>query len=222
MESGTPAPYIKESMAAPKKTTQSDPSAPSPRDAILAAAIEAITHHGESAVRITDVARTAGVTQGMISYYFKDREGLIAEAHLVIFERGITQDSGLLLSAVEAAQTPEDFQAVLAKLNREIVSSQRAVNRISRTVVLGSALNRPELLERVNVLQEQLIDDLELIATKAQQKGLFRSDIAPRAIGAFVTSYALGLIVADMDTHRPADEDLAKVIDLVMLSLRPQ
>jgi AcrR family transcriptional regulator len=209
-------------MAAPKKTAHGDPAAPSPREAILAAAIDAITHHGESAVRITDVAHTAGVTQGMVSYYFKDREGLIAEAHLVIFERGITQDSGLLMLAVEAAETPEDFQAVLKKLNREIVSSQRAVNRISRTVVLGSALNRPELLVRVNALQEKLIDDLEMVAAKAQQKGLLRADISPRAIGAFVTSYALGLIVADLDTHRPSDEELATIVDLVMLSLRPQ
>ncbi|MFM1790295.1 MAG: Bacterial regulatory protein tetR family, partial [Actinomycetota bacterium] len=62
-------------MVSARKPKSSVPNTSSARQAILDAAVAAIDAGGESSVRITEVARVAGVTQGMISYYFGDREG---------------------------------------------------------------------------------------------------------------------------------------------------
>jgi AcrR family transcriptional regulator len=208
-------------MAAPKKTAITAPDSPSPRSAILAAAQATIDSAGESAVRIAEVARQAGVTQGMVSYYFKDREGLIVEAQLASYRAAVDQDAGLLLQGVKKFNTVDEFHDFVKLATRELTKISRLSNRISRVVVLGAAANRPDLKARVLEVQEKLINDLEEVAAIAQEKGFFRTDLSARAIGSFVASYTLGLIVADLDTQRPSDEEMAQVIDVLMNGLRP-
>jgi len=208
-------------MAAPKKTALTTPSDPSPREAILAAAQATIDSAGESAVRVTEVARQAGVTQGMVSYYFKDREGLIIEAQLASYRAAVDQDASLLLHGVKKFNTTDEFHDFVKLATRELTNISRISNRIARVVVLGAAANRPDLKARVLEVQEKLINDLEEVAVIAQEKGFFRTDLSARAIGSFVASYTLGLIVADLDTQRPSDEEMAQVIDVLMNGLRP-
>lgn len=208
-------------MAAPKKTALTAPDDPSPRGAILAAAQATIDSAGESAVRITEVARQAGVTQGMVSYYFKDREGLIVEAQLASYRAAVDQDAGLLLQGVKKFNTVDEFHDFVKLATRELTKISRLSNRISRVVVLGAAANRPDLKARVLEVQDKLINDLEEVATLAQEKGFFRKDLSARAIAAFVASYTLGLIVADLDPSRPSDEEIAQVIDTFITGLRP-
>lgn len=208
-------------MAAPKKTALTNQGDSSPRGAILAAAQATIDSAGESAVRITEVARQAGVTQGMVSYYFKDREGLIVEAQLASYRAAVDQDAGLLLQGVKKFNTVDEFHDFVKLATRELTQITRLSNRISRVVVLGAAANRPDLQARVLEIQNKLINDLEEVATLAQEKGFFRTDLSARAIAAFVASYTLGLIVADLDPSRPSDEEIAQVIDTFIAGLRP-
>jgi len=208
-------------MAAPKKTALTAPGDPSPREAILVAAQATIDSAGESAVRITEVARQAGVTQGMVSYYFKDREGLIMEAQLASYRAAVDQDAALLLRGVKKFNTADEFHDFVKLATRELTNISRLSNRIARVVVLGAAVNRPDLKARVLEVQEKLINDLEEVAAIAQEKGFFPTDLSARAIGSFVASYTLGLIVADLDTQRPNDEEMAQVIDVLMNGLRP-
>jgi len=43
------------------------------------AAIDAIAEHGLESVKLSDVARVAGVTTGTVGYYFRDKEELLIE-----------------------------------------------------------------------------------------------------------------------------------------------
>lgn len=209
-------------MAAPKKTTHPGDGSPTAREAILQAALAAIASGGESSVRVTEVAREAGVTQGMVSYYFKDREGLIVEAQLAGYQEAVTHDSELLLDGVKRINSVDEFQEFVKLATRQVVSTNRLANRMSRVGVLGASVNRPDLRERVVAVQDQMISDMEEVARIAQERGLFRTDFSPRALGEFVTSYTLGLVVADLDPHRPDDEAIAHIIDILMDGLRPR
>lgn len=50
------------------------------RRAIAAAAVDAIAANGLSGVKLTDIARTAGVTTGSIAHYFSDKDAVLAAA----------------------------------------------------------------------------------------------------------------------------------------------
>ena len=190
------------------------PEEGSPRESILLATVAAIAAGGESSVRITEVAREAGVTQGMVSYYFKDREGLISEAQLLKFREGVTQDTSGILASVKEVENAEEFHKFLQALTRDIIDQQRAPNRMTRIVALGASESHPDLRRHVHPAQEELIDGLEAVVTLAQQRGLIRTDLEPRAVAVFVTAYALGLVVGDIDSKRPSDEAISEVVDV--------
>lgn len=50
------------------------------QDAILQASAAAIAENGVRGLRVSDIARVAGVSSGLLYYHFKDRDGLLAAA----------------------------------------------------------------------------------------------------------------------------------------------
>lgn len=50
------------------------------RRAIASAAVDAIAANGLNGVKLTDIARTAGVTTGSIAHYFSDKDAVLAAA----------------------------------------------------------------------------------------------------------------------------------------------
>lgn len=208
-------------MVSARKPKSSVPNTSSARQAILDAAVAAIDAGGESSVRITEVARVAGVTQGMISYYFGDREGLVAEAHLLRFRSMVDQDTDFLVSAVENARDTDHFYSILKVITREIVKTSRNSSRMARVLIIGSSMGRPDLHDTVVATQSDLIDQLERVVMMGQERGFIRTDVNPRAVAGFISAYTLGLVVTDMDPSRPSDDDLAHVVDSYMNSMRP-
>ena len=205
-------------MAAPKKHDPNDPKS-SPRDAIIAATIRAIEIGGEASVRVTEVAREAGVTQGMVSYYFKDREGLISEANIERFSAVGEADNTQLVEAARAVATKDEFYGLLCTVTRTIVSEDRAVNRRVRTSVIGSVANRPDLQASVARELDKLISGTEEVIKVAIDRGFASPDLHPRAMAEMIIAYTQGLVVADLDPKAPPREELAKVIDRFIHSL---
>ena len=205
-------------MAAPKKHDPNDPKS-SPREAIIAATIRAIESGGEASVRVTEVAREAGVTQGMVSYYFKDREGLISEANIERFATAGVQDIAFLVNAAKNVNTKDEFINLLQMSTRTIVATDRAANRRIRTSVIGSVANRPDLQANVIKVLDQLISGTEEVVRIAIERGIVKTSLNPRAIAEIVIAYTQGLIVADMDPLCPPREELAKVIDRFLESI---
>lgn len=205
-------------MAAPKKHDPNDPKS-SPREAIIAATIRAIETGGEASVRVTEVAREAGVTQGMVSYYFKDREGLISEANIERFATAGVQDISFLVEAARNVKSRAEFVELLRMSTRAIVSPERAVNRRVRTSVIGSVANRPDLQANVVEVLDQLIGGTAEVVRIAVERGIISTTLDPRAIAEIVIAYTQGLIVADLDPLCPPREELAKVIDRFLESI---
>lgn len=200
-------------------TVQHSPD--SPRQAILDAAIEAISKGGEASVRITEIARAAGVTQGMVSYYFKDREGLIIEAQITRYSTVIDTDQDVIQRSAMEASSPDDFRMRMSNLVKHLMSVERHSNRQLRTSVLGSAMNRPELMKRIINEQSSAIDRLGEALQIAQQRGLIRSNINPRGVAEFVTAYIVGMVVVDLDPNQTSATDKVATFDLFLASLMP-
>lgn len=205
-------------MAAPKRHDPNDPKS-SPRDAIIAATMRVIEESGEASVRVTEVAREAGVTQGMVSYYFKDREGLISEANIERFRTTVGEDNTFIVEAARRMQSRDEFFALLQAVTRAIVSEDRAPNRRVRTSVIGSIANRPDVRATVATVLADLVSQTEEIVRVAAEKGLTHTTLHPRAIAEIIMSYTQGLVVADLDPQCPPREELARVIDTFLRAI---
>jgi AcrR family transcriptional regulator len=202
-----------------RETSKSPDQDHSARERIIEAAVKAIDAGGEAAVRISTVARDSGVTQGMISYYFGGREGLIQEAQLVRFSSTVTGDIKALEKKAREATKGEDLRDSLGEITANIVSLDRASARAVRLMAIGAALPRPDLLEVISEAQSHLIDEMEKVILIGQARDLVRKDLDPRALAVFILAYNNGLVVADIDKQRPADDKLAAVIGLFINSI---
>jgi hypothetical protein len=86
----------------------------------------------------------------------------------------------------------------------DVLDSARTSVRLARISAIGVANGRPDLLARLGETTSGLTD--------LRRSGLLRADVEPRAVAAFISSYALGMVVVDLDA-RPADwADIAEVI----------
>jgi AcrR family transcriptional regulator len=182
------------------------------RQRIIEAAVRTIEDGGEASVRISTVASDALVTQGMISYHFGGREGLIQEAQLTRFLSTVTDDIKILESKARQAQSVEELFTFLIELTAEVVSLGRSSARGTRLMAIAAALSRPRLLALISEAQSTLVDGLEKVVLIAQARDLMRNDLDARAVAVFILSYSTGLIVADIDRQRPTDEQLTAVI----------
>lgn len=196
-----------------KENTPSDDQDQSARQRIVEAAVRAIDEGGEAAVRISTVAREAGVTQGMISYYFGGREGLIQEAQMLRFSSVVNDDIKALEKKARETTNVQDLREFIALVTRQIVTIDRASARATRLMAIGAALPRPDLLDVIADAQSTLVDELEKVILIGQARDLVRKDRDPRALAVFIMSYNTGLVVADIDRQRPSDAHLAEVID---------
>ncbi len=182
------------------------------RQRIIDAAVRTIDQGGEASVRISAVAEEAEVTQGMISYHFGGREGLIQEAQLARFLTSVTDDIKALEEQTRAVESVEQLLPYLHTLTSEVVSAKRSLGRATRLMAIGAALPRPELLSLIADAQTSLIDGMEKVVLIAQARDLMRNDLDPRSVAVFVLSYNTGLVVADIDPQRPSDEHFAQVV----------
>jgi AcrR family transcriptional regulator len=178
------------------------------RERILMAAVEALDAGGEGNVRVVAIAQEAGVTQGMISYYFGSRANLIVEAQATRFMVALAADTGVLADAVDSSSTVQEFRDAVEPIIRGLLEERRRDVRASRVAAFGAATSQPNLMATVSRAHESFVDGVERVVVRGQTKGLFVPDLDSRSVATMITGIAFGLFVSDVDPSRPSADAL--------------
>ena len=158
-----------------KKRTRKAVASTDKRERILRAAIRVFARKGFYATRVSEIAKAAGVADGTIYLYFKNKDDVLVS----IFEDGI----GRLLLA----------------LREETAGELSASERIERAIELQLGLleGRRDLAEVITVnlrqssklmkqygapLFNEYIDFLASIVADGQRAGELRQDVSPRIV----------------------------------------
>ena len=176
------------------------------RDRILHAAVQALDEGGEGNIRVVAVAQAAGVTQGMVSYYFSSRANLVAEAQAARFMAALRADTGALGRAVEMSSTVSEFRDAIVPIVRLFLTDDRRAVRAARVSAFGAATAQPDLMATIAHAHREFLDGVEGVVIQGQKKGFFVSDLDPRSVASMLTGMAFGLFISDVDTGRPADD----------------
>jgi AcrR family transcriptional regulator len=193
-------------------TGTGDTTTPSARERILRAAMDVIGERGEAALRVTDIAETAGVALGLIHHHFGSRDGLVSEAQARRFAGTVREDLDRIEALVGRPGSGEELAAALAALTSDVVDRGRAERRLVRSATVGAALGRPDLREVLAAETTEMLDRMTVIIERARDAGIVRRGIDARAFATFVFAYAFGMVIADLD-ERPSDPTtLADVI----------
>ncbi len=149
-------------------------SAEDVRRRLVGAARELFARRGFGEVGIREISREAGVTPGMISYYFGDKLGLYEAMLGSVFEE-------LLGRVRELAAQPADGTAPIASLVRmyiaTIASQPWVPALLLREIVTGDSAARARFVERFVSRAAAIIPGL--IAAEVAS-GDLRSDLDPR------------------------------------------
>ena len=166
------------------------------RAQILACAIGAIAESGYGRASLAEIARRAGVSKGVVSYYFTSKDELLAQVVVDVYRRAgaaiaartdaETDPSAVLTAYVEAnlaflGRHPADLRAVT-----EIVMNLRAPDGAPRFAPSGA---------------DPVLAHLERLLRDGQETGVFR-DFDAHALAILVRGAidtASGRLVTDPD-----------------------
>jgi len=144
-----------------------------PKRELVAAARDLFARRGFSEVGIRELSRAAGVTPGMISYYFGGKQGLYEAMLSSVFE-------DLLARVRELAAQPAESTAPLAALVRlytaTLASQPWLPALLLREVIYGDAETRARFIERFAQRASALLP--ALVASEIES-GALRADLDP-------------------------------------------
>lgn len=158
---------------------------------------ESIAERGPVGSTFDHVAREAGVSRGLLHYYFGSKERLIIEV--------IKRDMELRLEQLEAALGPvesvdELVQIMLSSL-REILEQEPSTFTIGFEM-LGEARRNPEIGAEFTVVQRRLHERTAQILERKQTEGVIKMKESPQAVATFILDTANGMafqVVADAE-----------------------
>lgn len=155
------------------------------RERILASALNVIDEAGTAALRVVAVARAAGVSQGMIRYYFGDRQGLVDEALARRFRDRFGEFMGVFAEETRKCTTRDEFRTVIGGVLDAVFIPARTRMRLERNSDVGEAVARPELATMIAVQRDESLKELREIIVDAQSRGLMRADLDSTAVAGF-------------------------------------
>ncbi len=151
---------------------------------LLDAATELAIERGFDSIGIREIAERAGVSSGMIAYYFGDRSGL----YEAMFERAFDRLSGRLRTALESLPPGADAIETLLSIHSAAMSADPWLPQLlAREVLARDGSSRERFAQRVAdgpfALMQRAIEE-------AIERGLLRRDLDPLLVVLSVASLA--------------------------------
>ena len=194
---------------------------PDTRTRLLNAAVRVIDKGGESALNVHKVALEAGVTVPSLYHFFGSREGLVEEAQVARFEKGM-QVVGLSLDETLAGiTTARKYKETLRKWLHSLLGGPNSRFRRTRATVIASAVNNPSLAARIADIQEQHVRRISTYLNYGRSKGWVDDDLDIEAISLWTTTQLNGRVVLELDPKQRYIREWDKLfVESVMHTLR--
>jgi len=167
--------------------------APDKRDRILKGAIKVFAQNGFYATRVSEIAKEAGVADGTIYLYFKNKDDVL----ITIFEEGIGRLLTILRKVAESDEPFERRITSIIELQLGLLEEQRD---LAEVITVNLRQSSSLLKQYAAPLFMQYIDVMARVVREGQDEGAFRPDLNSRvvarclfgAIDALLLTWALG------------------------------
>ncbi|CAN5753100.1 fatty acid metabolism transcriptional regulator FadR [soil metagenome] len=142
------------------------------REAILRAAIKTFAGKGFFNSKVADIAKEAGVADGTVYLYFKNKDDILHS----VFDRAMEEFIGEGKKELAALDNPQEKLRRIAELHLEKLGTDRDMAIVFQVELRGSTKFMQEFSaagfsEYLHIIQQ--------IITEGQKKGIFRKDLKP-------------------------------------------
>ena len=145
------------------------------RERILRAAIKVFARKGFYATRVSEIAKAAGVADGTIYLYFKNKDDVLVS----IFEDRITKLIAVLRAEVEKAGAFEDKLRRVVELQLGLLEGQRD---LAEVVTVNLRQSSRLLKQYAQPLFTEYLEIIAGVIAEGQRDGLVRDDVSPRVV----------------------------------------
>lgn len=182
----------------PPRSRKRDAGGTDKRERILRAAIRVFARKGFYSTRVSEIAKAAGVADGTIYLYFKNKDDVL----ISIFQDRITKLLEVLTQAVAEQPTFEDKLRACIELQLGLLGDSRELAE----VVTVNLRQSSRLLKQYGApLFGRYLETLAGVFEEGQAAGIVRSDAAPRvlarALWGALDAIALGWALGGGDEH---------------------
>jgi len=150
-------------------------SAPDKRDRILRAAIKVFAKNGFYATRVSEIAKAAGVADGTIYLYFKNKDDVL----ISIFEDGIQRLLAILREVATSDDPVEQRITRIIELQLGLLEDQRD---LAEVITVNLRQSSRLLKQYATPLFMEYIEVLAGVVNEGQKQGVFRSDLNSRVV----------------------------------------
>jgi AcrR family transcriptional regulator len=171
------------------------------RNRLLEAAISVIETQGEGAIRVDQVAELAGFTKPVLYTYFKNRDDLIVAAQGERYLRALELGRSDVEDAVRKCSNANEFFLVMKKWVSSFSGSDGELRRRFRIEVLGSAISRESLQEKLREANRRQAQDLGALLAIAQERQWLTLDAEPQDLSMWWTGLVLSRYLIEMDAE---------------------
>jgi AcrR family transcriptional regulator len=171
------------------------------RNRLLEAAISIIETQGEGAIRVDQVAELAGFTKPVLYTYFKNRDDLIVAAQSERYLRALELGRSDVEDAVRKCSNANEFFLVMKKWVSSFSGSDGELRRRFRIEVLGSAISRESLQEKLREANRRQAQDLGALLAIAQERQWLTLDAEPQDLSMWWTGLVLSRYLIEMDAE---------------------
>ncbi|MEO8361791.1 MAG: TetR/AcrR family transcriptional regulator C-terminal domain-containing protein [Vicinamibacteria bacterium] len=143
------------------------------RRQILDAAVSVFAQKGYFTARISDIAGTAGVADGTIYLYFKNKEDIVVSLFADVLERHLARAK----EEIASVRTPREKLLAIARHHLAALSERKDV-----AILFQTELRQSTLLARISSKELRgYFDLLSKIIEEGQKGGAFRPEL-PRSL----------------------------------------
>jgi TetR/AcrR family fatty acid metabolism transcriptional regulator len=161
------------------------------RRQILTGLLKAVGEHGLQRCNMTDVAEAAGVSRGILHYYFKNKDDMIGTlvAHL--------KESYLPDFRDQIAQMDDPQEQLNQSLWYPVQTFGQAGAGLAKVWIefWGLAAHHPEVHQFINDTQQALRSHFLQILKTGIEKGVFNKKIKPEKLASIILAALEGMVL---------------------------
>ena len=182
---------------------------------ILDAAVEVIAERGYFNSPVSAIAARAGVADGTVYLYFKNKDEILRTAIDACFDRFYRQVSEQFEAAVDPITDPREQLLYIAQVHLETSTAGRAMAILMQTEVRQSArfieeFSKKHLVKYIQVVRE--------VIRRGQARGIFRKDVSDGIVAHCMFGAIDELLSSAVFTGRVYDAKAtaAQVLDVLL------
>ena len=179
---------------------------------IVDAMRHSIALRGTAGSTFDHVAREAGVSRGLLHYYFGTKERLLVE----VVRRDAEVRLGVLEHQLAEARTADDFIQVLVIGLREVIADEPDIVALGFELFTLSRRNAEIACEYTELLRGMRVHVAAVLADK-QREGVLRLGAEPEAVADVLFSLADGIALRIL---AEPERDMTSTIDAAVRSVR--